>query len=67
MVLRVGGGEHAGGGIGGLGERRSLFEDGDASAAMMQLKGKRETDDASSGDADIGVLHEMSLVGFGKV
>ena len=63
----IAGGEHSGSGGGGFGEWRRLFEDGDADAPVVEFEGEREADDAGSGNADIRMLHEISLVRFGEV
>ena len=66
-IVWVGGGQHAGGGSGGFGERSSAVEHGDMGAAVMEFEGKREADDAGPGDTDVGVVHGISLVGVGEV
>ena len=71
-IVRVVGGEHAGGSGGGFGEWGSAVEHGDTGAAVMEFEGEREADDTGSGDADVGirrrwVVHEISLVGWGEV
>jgi hypothetical protein len=63
-IVRVGGGKHTGGSGGGLGEWVAAVEYGDAEAAMVEFEGERETHDAGAGDADVGVMHENSLVWF---
>ena len=62
-IIRVVGGEHACSCGGGLRKRRALVEYGDACATAMEFEGKREADDAGSGDADVGAVHRTSLVG----
>jgi hypothetical protein len=47
-------GEHAGGGVGGVGERGVALEDQYAGAAGVELQGEREANDAGTGDEDIG-------------
>ena len=64
-VLR---GEHSGGGM-EASARGAPVEDGDTETAVMEFEGEGEADDASAGDADVGirgrrVLHGISLVGF---
>jgi len=44
------GGEHSGGGSGGVGEGGVSFEDGDVGTAGVEFEGERQTDDACSGD-----------------
>jgi len=66
--MRIGGGQHSGSGGGGFGEGRGLIEHGDAVTTAVEFEGEGETDDAGSGDADVGirrrwVVHEISLVG----
>jgi len=61
------GGEHSGGGGGGFGEWGGAVEDRDAGSAMVEFEGEGESDDAGSGDAYVGVLHETSLDGGGEV
>ncbi len=51
--MRVVDGEHSGGGDGGVGERGVAFEDGDLRAAGVEFQGKREADDAGTGDEDV--------------
>jgi hypothetical protein len=63
-VVGVCGGEHAGGGGGGFGEWVVAIEHGDAEATVVELEGEREADDAGAGDADVGMVHEFSLVCF---
>jgi hypothetical protein len=53
----VGGGEHAGSGGGGFGERGGAVKHCDTDATVMEFEGKREADDAGPGDADVGVVH----------
>jgi len=48
-VVGIVDGEHAGGGRGGLGERRGTVEDDDGESAAMEFKSEREADDAGSG------------------
>ena len=55
------GGEHSGGGGGGLSEGRPAIEHGDAGTATGELQGKGKTHDACSGDTHIGMLHGSSL------
>jgi len=52
-VVGVVGGEHPGGGGGGVGERGVAFEDGDAGATGVEFEGEREADDAGPGDEDV--------------
>ena len=66
-IVWVGGSKHAGGGSGGFCEWGCAVEHDDMDAAMMKFEGKREADDAGSGDADVGVVHGISLVGLGEV
>jgi len=67
---RVGGiacGEHSRGGGGGFGEWCGLVDYGDTEATVLEFDGEGEADDAGAGDADVGVVHELSLVGCGEV
>ena len=66
-IVWVVGGEHAGGSGGGFGEWSSAVEHGDTDTAVMEFEGKREADDTGSGDADVGVVHGISLVGLREV
>jgi hypothetical protein len=68
-VVRVVGGEHAGGGGGGFGEGSGAVKDGDGDVAMVEFEGEGEADDAGTGDADVGIgrrgmVHGISLVGM---
>ena len=35
-------------------------------AAVVEFEGEREADDAGSRDTQVGVMHGISLVGFGR-
>jgi chromosome segregation ATPase len=66
-VVGIADGEHSGGGSGGFGERGGLVQHGDTDAPVMELKGEREADDTGSSDADVWdadvwVVHGLSLV-----
>jgi hypothetical protein len=60
-VVGVIGGQHSGCGGGGLRERGGSIEYGDRHAAVVEFKGEGEADDAGSSDADIRVVHGLSL------
>lgn len=64
--MGIAGGQHAGCCGGGFREGGAAIEDGDAGSAFVEFEGEREADDASSGDADIGALHKISLDGRGR-
>jgi hypothetical protein len=63
-VVRIGGGQHSGGGGRRFGEGSGLVKDGDADAAVVEFEGEGEADDAGACDADVGMAHGISL---GKV
>jgi hypothetical protein len=54
--------QHARGRRGGFGEWLALVKHGDAVAAVVEFKGEGEADDAGSGDAEVGMMHGISLV-----
>ena len=56
-IVRVARGQHPGGCGGGFGEGDRAIEDGNTGSAAVEFEGEGETDNAGSGDADIGVLH----------
>ncbi len=64
-VRRILAGEHTGRCQGGFAEGRTTIEDDDAGSSAGKLKRERETDDAGSGDTNIGMPHEPSLVDMG--
>jgi hypothetical protein len=66
-VVGVACGKHARCGGGGFGERESPVENSDVQTAAVKFQGKGEADDTGSGDADVGVVHEFSLVGWDKL
>lgn len=63
-IFGIVGGEHAGGGPGGLGHRGAAVENGDPASASSQIEGEGETDDPGTGDDYIGCFHS-SIVGRG--
>ena len=65
-VLRITDGQHTRGGSGRFSEWSSLVKHGDTVAAVVEFKGEREADDSGSSDAQVGVMHGISLVGFGE-
>jgi hypothetical protein len=66
-VVGIAGGKHSGGGGGGFGERGGSIKHGDSHAAVVEFEGEGEADDAGPGDADVGVVHGISLVRCGEV
>jgi hypothetical protein len=64
--LRIMSGQHTGGRSGRFGKRSAPVKHGDSVAAVVELKGEREADDAGSSNAQVGVVHGVSLVGLGR-
>ena len=58
--------QHTRGRSGRFSERSALIKHGDTVAAVVEFKSEREADDSSSSDAQVGVMHGISLVGFGE-
>jgi hypothetical protein len=60
-IVGVVGSQHSGCGGGGLRERGGSIEYGDRHTAVVEFKGEGEADDAGPSNADIGVVHGLSL------
>ena len=58
----IAGGQHSGGGGGGFAEGDGLIQHADTGAALMKFEGEGEANDAGSSDADVGLVHGISLV-----
>jgi hypothetical protein len=65
-VVRIGGGEHSGGGGGRFAEGSGLVKYGDTDAVVVEFEGEGKANNASPGDADVGMVHGISLVGWGS-
>jgi hypothetical protein len=65
-VVGIVGSQHSRGRRGRFGEWHALVKHGDAVAAEVEFKGEREADDAGSSDAQVRVMHVISLVGLGE-
>jgi hypothetical protein len=63
-VVGIVGSQHACGRRGRFGEWLALVKYCDAVASVVEFKGEGETDDAGSSDAEVGVMHGISLVGL---
>ena len=61
-VIRIVGRQHTRGRSGRFSERSALIKHGDTVAAVVEFKSEREADDSSSSDAQVGVMHGISLV-----
>ena len=62
-ILWIVGGEHAGGGLGGVAEGGVAFENADGGTKVIKLKGKREADYSCTHDTNVSpLLHSIILV-----
>ena len=66
-IVGIADGQHSGRGGGGFGEWGGSIKYCDMKAPAIQFEGEGETDDACSGDADVWVMHGISLVRHGEV